>query len=78
MKIAVIGLGVLGVSVARSLALMGAQVIVFERAGAMDGTSGTSFAWINSHSKKPRSYHDLNVAGRVERSGTAPRNRSRP
>ncbi|MET7379803.1 FAD-dependent oxidoreductase [Streptomyces sp. NPDC005526] len=75
MKIAVIGLGVLGASVARSLALMGAHVIVLERAGAMDGTSGTSFAWINSHSQNPRSYHDLNVAGTAERSGTAPRNR---
>ena len=27
------------------------------------GTSATSFAWTNSHSKEPRAYHDLNVAG---------------
>ncbi len=27
------------------------------------GTSGTSFAWVNSHGKTPRAYHDLNVSG---------------
>ena len=66
MKIAVIGLGVVGASVARALALRGAEVTVYERAGALAGTSGTSFAWINSHSKNPRAYHDLNVAGMAE------------
>lgn len=71
MKIAVIGLGVLGSSVARSLTLMGAEVTVFERAAPIAGTSGTSFAWINSHGKNPRSYHDLNVAGMAEHAALA-------
>jgi glycine/D-amino acid oxidase-like deaminating enzyme len=30
------------------------------------GTSASSFAWLNSHSKEPRAYHDLNVAGIAE------------
>ncbi|MEV0055567.1 FAD-binding oxidoreductase [Saccharopolyspora shandongensis] len=70
-RIAVVGLGVLGASVARSLALQGAEVTVFERSAALAGTSGTSFAWTNSHSKNPRSYHDLNVAGLAEHDALA-------
>ena len=30
------------------------------------GTTATSYGWINSHRKHPRSYHDLNVAGIAE------------
>ncbi|MFI8993687.1 NAD(P)/FAD-dependent oxidoreductase [Streptomyces sp. NPDC053542] len=71
MKIAVIGLGVLGAAVARSLALRGAEVTVFERHAPLAGTSGTSFAWTNSHNKNPRSYHDLNVAGMAEHAALA-------
>lgn len=71
MRIAVIGLGVLGASAARSLSLAGAEVTVFERFGALAGTSGTSFAWTNSHNKNPRSYHDLNVAGMAEHEALA-------
>ncbi|GAA4843049.1 FAD-binding oxidoreductase [Saccharopolyspora rosea] len=65
------GLGVLGAGVARSLALRGAEVTVFEQTAALAGTSGTSFAWTNSHSKNPRSYHDLNVAGIAEHDALA-------
>ncbi|MBQ6643269.1 MAG: FAD-binding oxidoreductase, partial [Saccharopolyspora sp.] len=71
MRIAVIGLGVLGASAARSLSLAGAEVTVFERSGALAGTSGTSFAWTNSHNKNPRAYHDLNVAGMAEHEALA-------
>ncbi len=71
MRIAVIGLGVLGASAARSLGLAGAEVTVFERSGALAGTSGTSFAWTNSHNKNPRAYHDLNVAGMAEHEALA-------
>ncbi|MFC7343575.1 NAD(P)/FAD-dependent oxidoreductase [Saccharopolyspora griseoalba] len=66
MKVAVVGLGVLGASAARALAGAGAEVTVFERDAPLAGTSGTSFAWVNSHNKNPRSYHDLNVAGMAE------------
>ncbi|QWF78429.1 NAD(P)/FAD-dependent oxidoreductase [Amycolatopsis sp. CA-230715] len=66
MRIAVIGLGVLGASTARSLALAGAEVTVFERSAPGAGTTGTTFAWVNSHQKNPLSYHDLNLAGVLE------------
>jgi glycine/D-amino acid oxidase-like deaminating enzyme len=66
LKAVVLGLGVLGASVARSLARAGASVTVVERTGALAGTSSTTFAWVNSHNKNPRSYHDLNVAGMAE------------
>lgn len=41
-KIAVIGAGVLGLSVARSLAQQGAKVTVFERSHVGAGTSSTT------------------------------------
>jgi len=66
MRIAVIGLGVLGAGAARALARGGARVTVFERAAPGAGTTSTSYGWINAHRKAPRSYHELNVAGMAE------------
>jgi len=62
-SIIVIGAGVIGASVAYRLAQGGASVTVLEATRIGAGTSGTSFAWVNSHGKTPRAYHDLNVAG---------------
>lgn len=58
-----IGAGVIGASVAYRLAQAGASVTVLEATRIGAGTSGTSFAWTNSHDKAPRDYHDLNVSG---------------
>ena len=66
MRVAVIGLGVLGAGTARALARAGANVTVFERTAPGAGTTGTSYGWINAHRKQPRSYHELNVAGMAE------------
>ncbi|MPZ62148.1 MAG: FAD-dependent oxidoreductase [Propionibacteriales bacterium] len=66
MRVAVVGAGVVGASVARELVLRGANVTMFEQDHPGAGTSGTSFAWINSHEKRPDSYHRLNVAGCAE------------
>lgn len=66
MRVAVVGLGVVGAGAARALALAGAEVTVFERTAPAAGTTGTSFAWINSHQKNPLAYHELNVAGMAE------------
>ncbi|WP_369208307.1 NAD(P)/FAD-dependent oxidoreductase [Streptomyces sp. PU-14G] len=66
MRIAVVGLGVIGAAAARSLARAGAEVTVFERTAPAAGTTGTTFAWINSHQKDPLAYHELNVAGIAE------------
>ncbi|MDJ1132066.1 NAD(P)/FAD-dependent oxidoreductase [Streptomyces iconiensis] len=74
MRIAIVGLGVIGASTARSLALAGAQVTVFERslpAAGTTATSATTFAWINSHQKNPLAYHALNVAGIAEHEALA-------
>jgi glycine/D-amino acid oxidase-like deaminating enzyme len=62
-KIIVIGAGVMGASVAYRLAQAGASVTVLEATRIGGGTSGISFAWTNAHSKPPRAYHELNVAG---------------
>ena len=62
-KVIVIGAGVMGASAAYRLAQAGAQVTVLEATRVGGGTSGTSFAWTNSHNKPPKPYHDLNVAG---------------
>ena len=66
MRIAIIGLGVLGASAARAFSRLGAQVTVFERTAPGAGTTGTSYGWINAHRKQPRSYYELNVAGMAE------------
>lgn len=63
MQVAVIGAGLLGAAAARELQSRGAQVTVYEATRPGAGTSGTSFAWVNSQSKTPREYHNLNVAG---------------
>ncbi|WP_312838978.1 FAD-dependent oxidoreductase, partial [Pantoea piersonii] len=56
-RIAVIGAGVLGLSVARMLALQGAQVTLFDKGAPGAGTSQISFAWVNANGKSPESYH---------------------
>jgi glycine/D-amino acid oxidase-like deaminating enzyme len=60
----VIGAGVLGASTAFRLAEAGLSVTILEAGRVGAGTSGMSFAWINSNGKPPRAYHDLNDAGR--------------
>jgi len=62
-RVAVVGAGVVGVAVARSLAVAGADVTVIDRTGIGAGTSTRTFAWVNSHHKNPLAYHELNVAG---------------
>lgn len=59
----VIGAGIIGASVAYFLSRAGAPVTVIDAGRVAGGTSNSTFAWVNSHNKKPRPYHDLNVAG---------------
>lgn len=63
MKVVVIGAGVIGVTIAVELARRGASVTVLEKDWPGAGTSSTSYAWVNSHSKEPSSYYELNLAG---------------
>lgn len=61
--IAVVGAGILGLAVATRLAEQGARITLIDEHAPVSGTSSTSFAWVNSNGKQPRSYHDLNIAG---------------
>jgi glycine/D-amino acid oxidase-like deaminating enzyme len=61
--IVVIGGGVVGASVCLRTAQAGARVVLIEAKRVGAGTSGASFAWVNSPHKLPRAYHNLNVAG---------------
>lgn len=62
-RVLVIGAGVIGSATAMRMAENGGQVTVVDAALPGQGTSGSSFAWINSNAKTPRAYFELNVAG---------------
>ncbi len=62
-RIAVVGAGIIGASIAFHLAKRGAQVTVLEKERPGAGATRNSFAWLNAFSKQPRSYYDLNVHG---------------
>src|SRR4029453_7573597 len=61
--VAVIGLGIVGASASYAAAWAGARVLALDAAIPGGGTSGTSFAWLNSVRKEPELYHALNAAG---------------
>jgi len=61
--LAVIGLGIVGASATYAAAWAGARVLALDAGAAGGGTSGTSFAWLNSVRKEPDAYHRLNAAG---------------
>ncbi len=66
MKVIVVGAGVLGLSVARQLAVVGEDVLLVDQRGAGAGTTATTFAWTNSSRKLDPDYHRLNLAGMQE------------
>lgn len=66
MKVIVVGAGVIGASVARSLALAGQEVLVLDRRGVGAGTTSTTFAWTNANRKRDPNYYRLNLAGMDE------------
>ena len=61
--VAVIGLGIVGANAVYATARAGARVLAIDAGVPGAGTSGTSFAWLNSVRKEPEVYHRLNVAG---------------
>jgi glycine/D-amino acid oxidase-like deaminating enzyme len=71
MEIAVIGGGIVGAALTYRLARADARVTLYEAAEPGQGTSSSSFAWLNSSNKPPRAYHDLNVAGMAEHAALA-------
>ena len=60
MKIAVIGAGIVGASIAYHLAKRHAAVTLIDKDIPGSGASSHSFAWINAGAKSPSSYHDFN------------------
>jgi glycine/D-amino acid oxidase-like deaminating enzyme len=60
-RIVVIGAGAVGSVAAYRLAQAGAAVTVVEPRFPGAGTTGNSFAWLNSFNKTPRHYHRLNA-----------------
>ena len=66
MKIAVVGAGIVGSSVAYRLSQRGAEVVLIDGAEPGSGTTSASFAWVNANNKLPRDYFELNVAGMRE------------
>lgn len=63
MRAAVVGGGLLGVSVAYFLARGGVRVSIVDGQRIGSGTSGATFAWVNARDKAPEGYFALNVAG---------------
>ena len=62
-RIVVVGAGVVGSAISAELARGGADVSLLEAGQPARGTSGATFAWVNSNYKVPEHYHRLNVAG---------------
>jgi glycine/D-amino acid oxidase-like deaminating enzyme len=60
-RIVIIGAGAIGSVLSYRLAQAGASVTVVERHYPGWGTTGNTFAWLNSFGKTPRDYHRLNV-----------------
>jgi glycine/D-amino acid oxidase-like deaminating enzyme len=61
--LAIVGLGVVGASAAYAATRGGARVVAFDAGVPGEGTSGTSFAWLNAVRKEPEAYHRLNADG---------------
>ena len=66
LKVAVLGAGIVGSSVAYRLSEGGAEVVLIDGAEPGSGTTSTSFAWVNANNKLPRDYFELNLTGMRE------------
>jgi glycine/D-amino acid oxidase-like deaminating enzyme len=62
-KVAVVGGGVIGVSIAQQLARAGADVILLTEGALTSGTSGRSLSWLNSAGMWREPYHRLRMVG---------------
>ncbi|MFI7340916.1 NAD(P)/FAD-dependent oxidoreductase [Streptomyces sp. NPDC050085] len=66
-RVAVIGVGMLGVCVGWNLARLGAEVVLVDAGRPGEGVTDWSFSWVNAANKTARrSYFELNVAGMAE------------
>ena len=59
-RVAVIGAGIVGASIAYNLSKRGCDVVLVDKRGPAAQASGNSFAWINaSYFDTPSSYYEL-------------------
>lgn len=65
-RVAVIGAGVIGATIAFRLAEKGLDVVVLDGAEPASGATAASYGWINANEKLPRAYYDLNRAAMEE------------
>jgi glycine/D-amino acid oxidase-like deaminating enzyme len=63
MHVVIVGAGIIGSTLAASLAEAGQKVTLIDAKQPGHGTSQTSFAWLNANQKLPRGYFDLSVEG---------------
>lgn len=63
MRVAVLGAGFVGVTLADALVRRGCSVTLIDPAREIAGASATTFAWLNSHRKRPEAYQALNRRG---------------
>jgi glycine/D-amino acid oxidase-like deaminating enzyme len=62
-RVIIAGAGIIGASIAYHLARRGARVTILEKQRPGAGATQNSFAWLNSFSKQPHSYYELNLLG---------------
>jgi glycine/D-amino acid oxidase-like deaminating enzyme len=65
-RVAVIGAGIIGATVAFRLAEKGLDVLLLDRGAPGHGATAASYAWVNANAKLPRAWFDLNVAAMQE------------
>lgn len=62
-SVLVVGAGAIGSSLASELARRGHRVTIVDAGEAGTGTTAASYAWVNSNSKAPVGYAELNLLG---------------
>jgi glycine/D-amino acid oxidase-like deaminating enzyme len=62
-RIVVVGAGIVGTCISLRLAQRGADVTLIDERGPGEGTSGTSFAWLDASHPSLEPYVGLNIAG---------------
>ncbi|MDN5655228.1 MAG: FAD-binding oxidoreductase [Kocuria sp.] len=61
--VAVVGAGFVGVAIADALVRRGCAVTIVARTRELAGASAVTYAWLNSHRKRPAIYQELNERG---------------
>jgi glycine/D-amino acid oxidase-like deaminating enzyme len=62
-KVAIVGGGIIGASIAQQLARAGANVILLTETVLASGASGRSLSWLNAAGRWREPYHRLRIAG---------------